>query len=240
MEPAATTKLCNKCLTEKPLEDMLKAKKYKDGRRNICKACWSDYVAIRRKARTPDQLERDKEREIARGGKRVYRQKLVKECNNKECKNLVTANATYCSRKCQSVTETSLLVDAWLRGDISGYNESGMLYQWVKKYVKKVKGNKCCLCGWAEINTFSGNIPVHVDHIDGNWRNSTLDNLRVLCPNCHSLTGSYGALNKDGRGWYIRGVRKGTGKSALTICPEPSSENMLPAGFEPASAPYPR
>ena len=31
-------------------------------------------------------------------------------------------------------------------------------------------------------------IPLELDHIDGNRSNNRLDNLRLLCPNCHSFT----------------------------------------------------
>lgn len=31
----------------------------------------------------------------------------------------------------------------------------------------------------------------HLDHIDGDRRNNTLENLRFLCPNCHSQTDTY-------------------------------------------------
>ena len=30
-----------------------------------------------------------------------------------------------------------------------------------------------------------------VDHIDGEWRNNALDNLRFLCPNCHAQTATW-------------------------------------------------
>lgn len=37
---------------------------------------------------------------------------------------------------------------------------------------------------------------LHVDHIDGNWRNNEEVNLRFMCPNCHSQTKTYGRSGK--------------------------------------------
>ena len=37
-------------------------------------------------------------------------------------------------------------------------------------------------------------IPFH--HIDGNSGNNIIENLRVLCPNCHAMTENFMALNK--------------------------------------------
>ena len=34
-------------------------------------------------------------------------------------------------------------------------------------------------------------LPLEVDHIDGDWRNNRIENLRFLCPNCHSATDTY-------------------------------------------------
>lgn len=39
-------------------------------------------------------------------------------------------------------------------------------------------------------------IPLDLDHIDGNPDNDTRENLRLLCPNCHRLTPTWGAKNK--------------------------------------------
>lgn len=35
-------------------------------------------------------------------------------------------------------------------------------------------------------------IQLEIDHIDGNWRNNLAENLRFLCPNCHSQTQTFG------------------------------------------------
>lgn len=40
-------------------------------------------------------------------------------------------------------------------------------------------------------------IPLELDHIDGNNKNNKLNNLRLLCPNCHSLTPTYRGKNKS-------------------------------------------
>jgi hypothetical protein len=56
--------------------------------------------------------------------------------------------------------------------------------------------DKCCRCGWHEKPEGSDFTPCELHHKDGNSRNHTLDNLELICPNCHSLTVNYRAKNK--------------------------------------------
>ncbi len=37
----------------------------------------------------------------------------------------------------------------------------------------------------------SEEIPLELHHVDGNNQNNSLDNLQLLCPNCHALTENY-------------------------------------------------
>ncbi|MET9829816.1 HNH endonuclease signature motif containing protein [Streptomyces sp. NPDC006385] len=54
---------------------------------------------------------------------------------------------------------------------------------------------RCALCGTEA--TWRGHpLPLEVDHIDGDWRNNRRENLRFLCPNCHSTTDNYRGRGK--------------------------------------------
>ncbi|MEU3440548.1 HNH endonuclease [Streptomyces griseoincarnatus] len=55
---------------------------------------------------------------------------------------------------------------------------------------------RCALCG-IEAVWLGEPLPLEVDHIDGDWRNNRIENLRLLCPNCHSTTDSYRGRGKQ-------------------------------------------
>ena len=54
--------------------------------------------------------------------------------------------------------------------------------------------NKVEVCGISEWNGKS--LSLEIDHIDGLHTNNNPNNLRIICPNCHSQTDTYKAKNK--------------------------------------------
>jgi hypothetical protein len=61
-----------------------------------------------------------------------------------------------------------------------------------------LKKQACELCSWAAVSP-DGRIPLELDHINGDHSDNRLENLRVLCPNCHSLQSTHRGRNKKRR-----------------------------------------
>ena len=101
----------------------------------------------------------------------------------------------YCSNKCQGELKSKVVVENWLNGDDKGYKAGLRLKTAIRKYMLEKSDYKCEECGWDKINPVTGSSPLEIDHVDGDCTNCKEENLRVLCPNCHSLTPTWKALN---------------------------------------------
>jgi hypothetical protein len=71
-----------------------------------------------------------------------------------------------------------------------------------KKYLKEVRGIKCEICGLTE--WLGKEVPLVLDHIDGNSMNWNLTNLRLICGNCNMQTPTFCRKNKKGNGRKYR------------------------------------
>ena len=67
----------------------------------------------------------------------------------------------------------------------------------LNKYLIELKGRQCECC--HNIEWLGKPINLQVHHIDGDRTNNTLENLQLLCPNCHSYTDNFGIRNKKQR-----------------------------------------
>lgn len=66
----------------------------------------------------------------------------------------------------------------------------------VLSYIRRhnLLDDSCALCGLGA--TWQGRpLKLQLDHIDGNPFNNLFDNLRILCPNCHTQTDTFTGRN---------------------------------------------
>ena len=126
----------------------------------------------------------------------------------------------YCSNACQVEYQYQSYVRKWKAGEVNGLKSLGTVSKYIKRYLRKKFGNKCCLCGWSKINPKTGQVPLVADHIDGNWRNNIENNLRLLCPNCDALTPTYAGLNR-GNGRKNRALSKRAKEGRLLAMNKP-------------------
>lgn len=146
--------------------------------------------------------------------KKVNEEKIknVKPSVKKSCINCgndmvnVNANKKYCCFDCSAKHRRKQTFDKIENGD------STLFITNYRNYLIHTRSNKCEDCGWDKVNPKTGNCPIELEHIDGNSENNSLDNLKLLCPNCHSLTSTYKNLNK-GNGRHSRRKRYAEGKS---------------------------
>ena len=114
----------------------------------------------------------------------------------KKCKNCgADTQGTYCSNKCQHSYQNSKTISEWKQNPESGTRKGFRLKGAVRSYIFEKFEHKCSQCGWDKKNPITGKPPLEIDHIDGDSTNNAEENLRLLCPNCHSLTPTWKALN---------------------------------------------
>ena len=133
----------------------------------------------------------------------------VKRTKNKTClvcENEVKKGASkYCSLKCQKTYHFNQRLSDWIEGNCSTKSRN-----FFRRYLTETYGYKCSCCSISEWNGKS--IVLEIDHIDGNSENNRPENLRFICPNCHSQTDTYKARNM-GKGRHYRRERYAAGQS---------------------------
>ena len=119
------------------------------------------------------------------------------------CKNcgvkLSNRQKLFCDTNCKAEYYYNDYIKRWKNGLEDGTRGKYDISTRIRKYLFDKYNNRCCKCGWSIKNSFTDKVPLEVHHIDGNYTNNKEDNLELLCPNCHSLTATYKASNKNGR-----------------------------------------
>jgi endogenous inhibitor of DNA gyrase (YacG/DUF329 family) len=113
----------------------------------------------------------------------------------------------FCSVTCANISKRAETLGKYIFGEY-------LTPKIVRNCTFEVKGEECTNCGQG--STWHGKpLSLHVDHIDGDSDNNAMVNLRVLCPNCHTQTETYGSKGIGNRYKKMRkrnlAVRKSKG-----------------------------
>lgn len=126
---------------------------------------------------------------------------------NKEFKICKNATGKYCSCKCQQEHQWNYTKEQIIKENkILTTSHSRQ----ARKFLKERDGILCQVC--KKIEWENREIPLVLDHIDGNSENWFLNNLRLICCNCDAQTSTYKGKN-FGNGRYYRRIRYQQGLS---------------------------
>lgn len=120
--------------------------------------------------------------------------KKIHYCRNCE-KELNERHKVYCDVHCQMDYQYKQYIERWKQGLETGMSGKYQISAYIHRYMREKYNNQCSRCGWCEVNPYTNKVPLEIEHIDGNYLNNSEDNLDLICPNCHSLTSTYRALN---------------------------------------------
>ena len=85
----------------------------------------------------------------------------------------------YCSNACQAEYQYKEYIDKWKHGQETGIKGEYGISKHIVRYLNEKYDGKCARCGWHEVNPYTGNIPLEVEHIDGDYQNNSEDNLTL-------------------------------------------------------------
>lgn len=101
----------------------------------------------------------------------------------------------FCSTDCSQKYRNDVYLNKWLNGEIKNKPTTDVS-QNIRRFLYKKADYKCEKCGFEGYNKVTGNTILQIHHIDGDSGNNNIDNLEILCPNCHAMTENFMALNK--------------------------------------------
>jgi 5-methylcytosine-specific restriction endonuclease McrA len=89
----------------------------------------------------------------------------------------------------------------------------------IRLFKENILQNKCSICGLD--NTWMNKpITLQLDHINGDKKDNRIENLRILCPNCHSQTINYAGRKLIRKRCVVcnRKINNKTGRKICILC----------------------
>lgn len=135
-----------------------------------------------------------------RGVRRHGKKQIKRNCLMCEVE---TYNQKYCSNQCQINYQSKQNKELAIKENDIKNNVLG------KKILIDMYGEQCSVCGL--LNIWNGKeLKLELDHINGIANDNRIENVRLICPNCHSQTDTYKAKNKTSTRKYRKKYYKKT------------------------------
>jgi hypothetical protein len=113
----------------------------------------------------------------------------------KMCSKPVKYNFAYCSEECKKQGKLQTVLAFCLK-DGPSIKSASLKHQLFRIGLLTAE---CTWCGLTEWRGLKGpDAPLQMDHINGDKYDNRLENLRILCGNCHMQTPTYCGRNKSG------------------------------------------
>lgn len=126
--------------------------------------------------------------------KTIYYDELRKQIIKYDLENETKHFTSPTNRKRSSITDLNIIKEI-----INGNTNLDRKQIKARLFATNVKEKKCEKCGITQWN--GQEAPLELHHIDGNNKNNKLENLEILCPNCHYQTPNHRGRNiKQKRG----------------------------------------
>ena len=127
-----------------------------------------------------------------KGGNPYTLKRIIQEYNLDTTQLNINRNKLFS----ENALNTHKKVKISLEDIFNGKNPKYQTYKLLRRLVDEgYKEMKCEICG---ITNWLGNpLSLQLHHKDGNRENNSLDNLQILCPNCHSQTDTYAGKNTN-------------------------------------------
>lgn len=160
--------------------------------------------------------------ECSGGGYRTLKQRIVED-------NIDVTHIENNSKKFRGTKRNKIPLQDILICNSTYQNNGNLKKRLLKENIIKNECSKCELksvwCGES--------ISLQLDHINGDSKDNRLENLRILCPNCHSQTNTYAGRNaakKIKSNFCSCGAKKGRNSLTCKKCiPSPPEKIQWPA-----------
>ena len=184
---------------------------YKERKKRYCLQCGKELHKGQKKfcssscaAKYNNKSRNKKEKPIVTQKKsKVKKEKIMPAKKEKQkiyclqCgKELNRHQKLFCSNECCQEYKKEKTIKEWLNGKNCGKKSDGTIPKNIKGYLLEKNEYKCSSCGFEGYNKTTGNSILQFHHIDGDAYNNNIENIVVLCPNCHAMTENFMNLNK--------------------------------------------